>query len=78
MSQRLTDRVVAAFEEPVLAALLLGKAAQGRERGVEVAVRFEIPPGDAVEIATPAPQRLALYELTRPERIAQLPGRRDF
>jgi two-component system CitB family sensor kinase len=38
LSQRLTDRVVAAVEEPVLAALLLGKAAQARERGVEVAV----------------------------------------
>jgi two-component system CitB family sensor kinase len=38
LSQRLTDRVVAAVEEPALAALLLGKAAQGRERGVEVAV----------------------------------------
>ncbi|MCW3067082.1 MAG: Glyoxalase-like domain [Solirubrobacterales bacterium] len=49
-----------------------------RERGVEVAARFEIPPGEAVELVTPAPQRLALYELTRPERMAQLPGRRDF
>ncbi|MFF1869693.1 ATP-binding protein [Kitasatospora herbaricolor] len=36
LAQRLTDRVVAAVGEPVLAALLLGKAAQAAERGVEL------------------------------------------
>ncbi|WP_217226350.1 sensor histidine kinase [Streptomyces anulatus] len=36
LAQVLTDRVVGAVEEPVLAALLLGKAAQGHERGVEL------------------------------------------
>lgn len=35
MSQSLADAVVGAIDEPVLAALLLGKAAQARERGVE-------------------------------------------
>jgi hypothetical protein len=49
-----------------------------RARGVEVAHRFEIPYGPGAEIANPGPQRVALYELTRPERAASLAGRRDF
>ncbi|MFI1803655.1 ATP-binding protein [Streptomyces californicus] len=36
LAQVLTDRVVGAVEEPVMAALLLGKAAQANERGVEL------------------------------------------
>ena len=36
LAQQLTDRVVGAVSEPVLAALLLGKAAQAAERGVEL------------------------------------------
>ncbi|MFE0650610.1 ATP-binding protein [Streptomyces sp. NPDC059534] len=36
LAQALTDRVVDAVGEPVLAALLLGKAAQAHERGVEL------------------------------------------
>jgi sensor histidine kinase regulating citrate/malate metabolism len=43
-AQALTDRVVDAVEEPVLAALLLGKTATAHERGV----RLEIDPGTAV------------------------------
>ncbi|MFD0900978.1 sensor histidine kinase [Actinomadura sediminis] len=35
-AQRLTDRVVGAVREPVLAALLLGKSAEAAERGVEL------------------------------------------
>ncbi|KOV60740.1 sensor histidine kinase [Streptomyces sp. MMG1121] len=38
LAQALTDRVVAAVGEPVLAALLLGKTAQAHERGVELVV----------------------------------------
>ncbi|WP_345362455.1 sensor histidine kinase [Actinoallomurus liliacearum] len=38
LTQRLTDQVVSAIAEPVLAALLLGKAAQANERGVELVV----------------------------------------
>jgi two-component system CitB family sensor kinase len=38
LSQALTDRVVAAVGEPVLAALLLGKSAEANERGVELVV----------------------------------------
>ncbi|WP_438485787.1 sensor histidine kinase [Streptomyces sp. S186] len=36
LAQALTDRVVGAVAEPVLAALLLGKAAQANEHGVEL------------------------------------------
>jgi sensor histidine kinase regulating citrate/malate metabolism len=43
-AQRLTDRVIDAVEEPVLAALLLGKIATAHERGV----LLEIDPGTAV------------------------------
>ncbi|MHA7281142.1 sensor histidine kinase [Arthrobacter sp. MDT2-2] len=35
-SQRLTDEVVEAIDEPFLAALLVGKAAQANERGIEL------------------------------------------
>ena len=38
LAQTLTDQVVAAVSEPVLAALLLGKAAQANERGGELVV----------------------------------------
>ncbi|MEV6809561.1 sensor histidine kinase [Streptomyces sp. NPDC051132] len=38
LAQALTDQVVAAVGEPVLAALLLGKTAQAHERGVELVV----------------------------------------
>ena len=48
------------------------------ERGVEVGPRFEIPPGICAELRTPGGQRLAIYELTRPERVGSLPGRTDF
>ncbi|GAA3286828.1 sensor histidine kinase [Dactylosporangium vinaceum] len=57
VAQRLTDRVVGAVREPVLAALLLGKAAQAAERGVELEVAPDaevpeaaLPPGDLVTI----------------------------
>jgi two-component system, CitB family, sensor kinase len=37
-AQQLTDHVVASVEEPVLAALLLGKTAQASERGIDLTV----------------------------------------
>ena len=52
--------------------------AELRGRGVEIAARFEIPHGPVAEIANPGPQRVALYELTRPEVAERLAGRRDF
>ncbi|WP_435846032.1 sensor histidine kinase [Streptomyces huasconensis] len=52
LAQALTDQVVAAVSEPVLAALLLGKAAQANEHGVELVVSPDssiddgmLPPG---------------------------------
>ena len=44
LAQRLTDLVIGAVDEPVLAALLLGKAAEANERGVEL----EVDPASAV------------------------------
>ncbi|HEU4547618.1 MAG TPA: histidine kinase, partial [Microlunatus sp.] len=38
LAQRLTDEVVAAVDDPVLAAMLLGKTAQAAERGIELTV----------------------------------------
>jgi hypothetical protein len=48
------------------------------DRGVEIGARFEIPHGPGVELVSPGPQRLALYELTRPEAPERLANRRDF
>ena len=38
LSQRLTDDIVSSIEEPVLGALIMGKAAEAHERGVELIV----------------------------------------
>ncbi|MFC0555452.1 ATP-binding protein [Planotetraspora thailandica] len=46
-AQALTDRVVAAVREPVLAALLLGKSAEAAERGVELSISDDSELGDA-------------------------------
>jgi sensor histidine kinase regulating citrate/malate metabolism len=48
LTQRLTDQVVGAVAEPVLAALLLGKAAQAKERGVELVVTPDTEIDDTV------------------------------
>ncbi|MGW7261472.1 sensor histidine kinase [Streptomyces sp. NPDC054834] len=48
LAQALTDQVVAAVSEPVLAALLLGKTAQANERGVELLVSPESRLDDGV------------------------------
>ncbi len=47
-------------------------------RGVEPGAPFEMPYGHGFGLKTPGPQRLALYQLTRPERGESLAGRRDF
>jgi hypothetical protein len=49
-----------------------------QERGVKVAARFGIPHGPGAELATPGPQRIALYQVTRPAAAERLAGRRDF
>ncbi len=47
-------------------------------RGSAVAARFEIPHGPGAELHTPGGQRLALYQLTRPQAARRLAGRLDF
>jgi sensor histidine kinase regulating citrate/malate metabolism len=44
-AQELTDRVLGSVEEPVIAALLLGKSAQAAERGIELVVAEETQVG---------------------------------
>jgi hypothetical protein len=46
--------------------------------GLDVAARMEIPHGPIAELDLPGPQRLALYELTRPQAGTHFAGRRDF
>jgi hypothetical protein len=68
-------------EQPVLVHRvedLEAAIAQLATRGVEVAARFDIPHGPAAELVTPGPQRIAVFELTRPETVRRLEGRRDF
>lgn len=70
-----------AGEEPVLVfrvADLERAVAELADRGVATVTRFGIPHGPGAELALPGPQRIALYELTRPEASARLAGRRDF
>jgi hypothetical protein len=52
--------------------------AELNERAVDVAARFEIPHGPGIELVNPGPQRIALYELTRPDADHRLRGRHDF
>ncbi|WP_020499554.1 ATP-binding protein [Sciscionella marina] len=47
-AQQLTDRVVGAVTEPVLAALLLGKSAEANERGVELSVTEDTEVGEGL------------------------------
>jgi hypothetical protein len=49
-----------------------------RDRHVHLGAQFEIPHGRGAEITNPGPQRVALYERTRPEADERLAGRRDF
>ncbi len=56
LAQQLTDRVVDAVSEPVLAALLLGKAAEANERGVELVITPETQIDDEVLRGTLAPR----------------------
>jgi hypothetical protein len=68
-------------EEPVLVFRvgdLDASVSELEAQGVEVAARFGIPHGPAVELVTPGPQRIAVYELARPDAPKRLAGRRDF
>ena len=68
-------------DQPVLVyrvADLERSVAELEQRDVAVERRFEIPHGPGAELRNPGPQRLALYQLTRPETPERLVGRRDF
>lgn len=52
--------------------------AELRAAGAEVSAEFGIPHGPVREIEAPGGHRLAIYQLTRPDRAAQIEGRRDF
>ena len=54
------------------------EVAELERRDVGIGSRFEIPPGPALELEIPGPQRFALYERTRPDVLERLAGRRDF
>ncbi|MDX2388755.1 MULTISPECIES: ATP-binding protein [unclassified Streptomyces] len=54
LAQALTDEVVTAVGEPVLVALLLGKAAQAHERGIELVVTPDSGPVDGAPGIPPA------------------------
>ena len=54
-AQLLTDRVIGAVGEPVVAALLLGKTSEAAERGIELGISGELPPDlplDARDLVT--------------------------
>ena len=53
-------------------------AEEARSDGAHVSEEFGIPHGPVREIESPGGHRLAIYELTRPERAKELAGRRDF
>jgi len=52
--------------------------AELERRGVAIAALFEIPHGPGAELVNPGPQRMAVFELTRPQAPERLGGRRDF
>jgi hypothetical protein len=51
---------------------------QLRSRGWKRARSLEIPHGPCISFATPGGQRVAFYELTRPEVASHFVGRTDF
>ena len=52
--------------------------AELKQRGLDTGARFGFPHGPAVEFKAPGGQRIAVYQLTRPEADARLEGRQDF
>jgi hypothetical protein len=68
-------------ERPILVyrvADLEKTVAELESRGFEPGPRFGIPHGPCCSLDTPGGQRLAIYELTRPEVGEHFEGRRDF
>ena len=48
------------------------------QRGWEREATFEIPHGPICSFHAPGGQRIAVYQLTRPQAAATFEGRRDF
>ncbi|MCW2739169.1 sensor histidine kinase [Nocardioides sp.] len=79
VAQGLADELVSAIEEPVLAALLLGKTAQAAERGIELEivgglpVELPVDPRDLVtlvgNLVDNAFDAVALTRATTPQRV---------
>ena len=67
-------------EQPVLIYRVpdLAAAEAGYPARVALSPRFGFPDGDTTEVDVPGPQRIAIYQRTRPERAARLEGRVDF
>jgi len=75
----LTDHLTG--DQPVLVyrvADLLETIAALEDRGWQRGRSLEIPHGPCMSFAMPAGERIALYQLTRPEVGAQFEGHRDF
>ncbi len=68
-------------DHPVLVyrvADLAGAMADLESRGWQRGAQLEIPHGPICSFVVPGGQRLAIYELTRPEASDHFAGRRDF
>jgi hypothetical protein len=68
------DQAILIFRVPDLAAAEQQLASQGCALGEP----FEMPYGIGRQLQLPGPQRLAIYQLTEPERGRSVEGRRDF
>jgi hypothetical protein len=68
------ERPILVYRVADLDAALAGLAARGWQRQPTL----EIPHGPCCSFRTPEGHRIALYQLTRPEAVAHLNGRRDF
>lgn len=68
------DQAILIFRVPDLATAEHLLASQGCALGEP----FEMPYGIGRQLQLPGPQRLAIYQLTEPERGRSVEGRRDF
>ena len=75
----LTDHVEG--DRPILVYRVTDHAAAVKElarRGWKPARALEIPQGPCSSFVTPGGQRIAVYQLTRPQVIGHFEGRKDF
>ena len=68
------ERPILVYRVPELAAAMAALVSRGwASEGT-----FEIPQGPCCSFSTPGGHRIAIYELRRPEVVADFAGRRDF